>query len=263
MIDKLSAKQIMANAYFSLKRVHPSWRPALKDGLAAMDAAYLKNLSTCPNWLPGPQHIFNALSLPVDRVQYVLLGESPYPRPESANGYAFWDAAVKTLWSPKGMSKMVNRATSFRNILKMLLLAEGAFNTRKMGQPEIAQINKAPYVQSCDELFANFFHHGFLLLNATLVLQKARNAKNEARAWSPCIRELLNFLLKRRKSVKFILFGQVAKTLESLVDVPPDTLYAEHPYNCSFITNPNVLDFFRPLHLLRKQRASKIQPSLL
>ena len=57
------------------------------------------------------------------QVNYVLFGES-LPRRASANGYAFWDAAVKIMVS-FGNSKTVNRATSLLNILKMLLIAEG------------------------------------------------------------------------------------------------------------------------------------------
>ena len=58
-------------------------------------------------------------------VRYLLIGESPYPRRASANGIAFYDAAVDSLWSEQGLSKAVNRATSLRNIVKTALLAEG------------------------------------------------------------------------------------------------------------------------------------------
>src|SRR3990167_8971752 len=79
-----------------------SWHAYLRTGLAAMDQHYLKQLTHSSSWLPGSKKIFNAFSLPLDRVQYVLFGESPYPRRESANGYAFWDHAVNALWSSSG-----------------------------------------------------------------------------------------------------------------------------------------------------------------
>ncbi|HAT31470.1 MAG TPA: uracil-DNA glycosylase, partial [Janthinobacterium sp.] len=51
--------------------------------------------------------------------------EGPYPRAASATGVCFMDGAVGALWSEAGLSKPVNRATSLRNFMKMLLLADG------------------------------------------------------------------------------------------------------------------------------------------
>src|SRR5687768_2561868 len=115
----------MTKHNFSFATVHPSWHDCLNTALQQMDLTYLEKLKLTENWLPGPEKIFAAFSLPVSKVNYLLFGESPYPRPTSANGYAFWDAAVTELWSPLGMSKKVNRATSLRNFMKMLLVAEG------------------------------------------------------------------------------------------------------------------------------------------
>src|SRR5579872_5478996 len=98
--------------FFNLEAADISWHACIKQGLAEMDPLYLETLYTDNQWLPGSQNIFNAFSLPVAKVNFLLLGESPYPRAASANGYAFWDAAVKELWSETGLSKSVNRATS-------------------------------------------------------------------------------------------------------------------------------------------------------
>src|SRR5690348_5345377 len=109
---------------FNLQAADPSWQQCLAEALTKMDSAYLEELYANAHWLPGSKNIFNAFSLPVSKTNYVLFGESPYPRAVSANGYAFWDAAVNQLWSDTGLSKTVNRATSLRNIIKMLLIAE-------------------------------------------------------------------------------------------------------------------------------------------
>jgi len=241
--------------HLNLDVVHPSWKECLQRGLAKIDPDYLKKLDHSADWLPGHEKIFNAFSLPLDKVNYVLFGESPYPRRESANGYAFWDASVKELWSPTGLSKKVNRATSLRNILKMLLIAEGSLDKRNPAQEKIAQINKDAFVQTNEELFNNFLRHGFLLLNATPVLQSGSPQK-DARAWHPFVKELLACLLEKRPQATFILFGRIANTIDALIpDNHINKLYAEHPYNYSFIANPKVLAFFKPLQLLRKSVA--------
>ncbi|MHB1221743.1 MAG: uracil-DNA glycosylase family protein [Gammaproteobacteria bacterium] len=236
---------------FNLDTVHPSWKPCLKKGLAAMDPSYLDHLTHTLNWLPGPEKIFSAFSLPLDQVNYVLFGESPYPRAKSANGYAFWDAAVKELWSPTGLSKPVNRATSMRNILKMLLIAEGLLPPNNTSQEAIANIDKTHLIQTNDAFFNNMLNHGFLLLNATLVLQETGAPQKDARAWYPFIKEVTTTILTERPKVELILLGRIANTIDALL--PPirvKKLYAEHPYNLSFIHHPQVIDFFKPLHLL-------------
>lgn len=243
---------------FDLSVVHPSWQDCLHKGLNKIDPAYLQQLALSTDWIPGPAKIFNAFSLALHNVNYILFGESPYPRHESANGFAFWDAAVHELWSENGLSKKVNRATSLRNILKMLLIAEGELNKNNPSQEMIAKINKQAFIQTNDELFSNLLQHGFLLLNATPILQ-AGSPQKDAKAFHPFIQELLACLLAQKPQVKLILFGRIANQIDNLLPkVPVDKLYAEHPYNLSFISNQKVIDFFKPLHLLRALRPNQI-----
>lgn len=242
----------MTTQALSFKSIDPAWMDCISRGLAEIDPAYLSQLTHSDKWLPGHEKIFNAFSLPFHRVNYVLFGESPYPRSESANGYAFWDAAVHDIWSPTGLSKKVNRATSLRNIIKMLLIAEGVLDKDHTDQESISKINKDAFVQTNEAFFNNFLKHGFLLLNATPVLQSDLPQK-DAKAWSPFIKELMHCLFQNRPNVKLILFGRIANTIDALLpNGNISKLYAEHPYNLSFVTNQDVIDFFRPLHLLRK-----------
>lgn len=238
--------------HFKLNHVHPSWQSCLNEAIETMDADYLEKCYQDDNWLPGPEKIFNAFSLPVDEVKYVLFGESPYPRQQSANGYAFWDDAVTDIWSDKGLSKPVNRATSLRNMIKMMLVAEGLLKPEQTTQDNIINVDKRFLIKTNHQLFTHFIQHGFLLLNATLIL-KDSNVKKDAVAWHPFLKHILQFLLKNKPDIQLILFGQIANTIDKLVDLSNTTkLYAEHPYNISFISNAKVLDFFRPLHLLKE-----------
>lgn len=238
---------------FNFSSVDPSWYDCLQQGLVQLDLDYLQQLTLSEDWLPGKDKIFNAFSLPLDRVNYVLFGESPYPRQQSANGYAFWDAAVQEIWSPTGFNKNVNRATSLRNILKMLLIAEGLMDPQHTAQEDIARINKTSLIQTNKEFFTHLLNHGFLLLNATLVLQSGP-PKRDAQAWHPFTHCILDCLIKKRPTVKLVLLGRIAGALNQFIQHHPQAnkLYAEHPYNISFITNHKVIDFFKPFHLLCK-----------
>src|SRR5476649_135262 len=133
---------------FNLDSVDPSWQACLNQALAKMDPDYLAQLYHNSAWLPGHEKIMNAFTLPVNKIKYILLGESPYPRAKSANGYAFWDAAVTDLWSETGLSKPVNRATSLRNFIKMLFIAAGMLDANHTTQPDIAQLDKSHLIQT-------------------------------------------------------------------------------------------------------------------
>lgn len=240
----------MIRAYFNLKFVHSSWHDCLTHALEQMAPQYLEILHSTQSWLPGPHKIFGAFSLPVEQVNFLLFGESPYPRAQSANGYAFWDADVGDLWSSTGMNKKVNRATSLRNIIKMLLVAEGLLTPFDLSQEAIASLDKTNLVKTNAELFSNFLDHGFLLLNASLVLHH-EHVKKDAVAWHPFLKYVINFLLQKRPHVQLILLGKIANIIEKLLPpISTSKLCAEHPYNHSFITNPDVLHVFQRLHLL-------------
>lgn len=229
-----------------LKQVHPQWRDILTTALQTMDESYLHSLQSTKHYLPEFNSLFAAFSMPLESVRYILLGESPYPRAQSANGYAFWDGAVGSLWSPTGLSKDVNRATSLRNLIKMLLHARGDL-LNDCSQDAIAQLDKSFYIKTASELFTSLIQHGFLLLNASLVYSEGK-VPYHARHWRTFMHSLLVQLADYNSSLQLILFGRIA------AQVPEASLFtglvAEHPYNISFITNPAVLAFFKPMDLL-------------
>lgn len=238
-------------------KIHKSWRPVLETALRKLDKDYLAELCSDKDWLPGRDRVFNAFSSPLESTKYVLFGESPYPRRESANGCAFWDAAVHELWSANGLSKEVNRATSLRNLIKMMLVAGGKLRQGDTSQAAIAALDKTGLARTLDEVFANFQERGFLLLNATPVLRE--NVARDAKAWRPFIAQVLRAMADREPRVKLVLFGNIAKQIAELPAYNAfDHFTAEHPYNVSFIGNTQVLGFFKELELLaHKERACK------
>lgn len=225
---------------------HPQWHPILLAALESMDKGYLAESLQQTDWLPEQTQLFAAFRQPLDNIRCILLGESPYPRAASANGMAFWDAAVGDLWCENGMSRAVNRATSLRNFLKMLLLARGDLQD-DFSQQAIARLDKSRYWKMLDALFSQMLSQGFLLLNASLVYSENQVAWH-ARQWRPFIRSIFQQLAIVKSDVRLILFGRIAAR------IPESALFtcvlAEHPYNLSFITNAEVLAFFKPMDLL-------------
>lgn len=229
-----------------LEGTHPTWHPRLMYALRAMDSDYLISLKHSNTWLPGMQYILAAFSEPLTSTRYILFGESPYPRSESANGQAFWDAAVGDIWRDTGFSKSVNRATSLRNLMKMLLHARGDLVT-DFSQSAIAALNHARYYQTLDAFFINMMNQGFVLLNASPVYE-AKKIPYHAKHWTPFMEALLDSFVGESHKLELIVLGSVAKKIPGYTRF--SGLLAEHPYNISFITNPDVINFFKPMDLL-------------
>lgn len=231
-----------------IETTHPEWQAILNRALADMDKVYLNELSQNPDWLPGSSKLFAAFGQPLSKVRFILLGESPYPRATSANGYAFWDNAVHDIWSSKGLSKEVNRATSLRNLVKTLLVARGDLS-EDLSQEAIARLDKTPYWQTAEQLFLSLVDHGFLLLNASLVYSPLQ-VRYHAKHWKPFVSSILKQLKTLIPSLQLLLFGKIAAEVPEANDF--SCLICEHPYNLSFIRNPDVLAFFKPLNLLSR-----------
>ena len=233
-------------------QVHHEWQQILADALATVDPDYLQSLLQDDNWLPGAGQLLSAFKRDRLGVRYLLIGESPYPRRESANGIAFFDAAVGELWSEQGLSKPVNRATSLRNILKTTLLAEGHLgrdDEGKVTQAAIAAIDKQRLVQTLDELFANLQQAGLLMLNATPVLHPERKPVQEARYWHAFLAQLLASIAEHATGqITLLLWGKIAQQVEAMpASRGYRKLVCEHPYNLSFIDNPQMQILFANL----------------
>ncbi|PUA16588.1 uracil-DNA glycosylase [Glaciimonas sp. PCH181] len=263
----LRTKLIPIEIRRALDVAHSSWQPILLEGLHAMAVAhqtYLPEL-VASDYLPTEGRLFAAFALPIDAVKYVLVGEGPYPRAASATGVCFMDGAVGGLWSAAGLSKQVNRATSLRNFMKMLLVADGQLAIEKttgdaMGEVALrAQEVDSATIQTLADLQENLTAEGFLLLNATLVFRPTVAPVKEAKPWLPFLQAVLLGLIAHgeKGSVALptlVLWGKIAEQLNALASTAQfPKVVAEHPYNLSFIGSAGMQALFAPMHLLRKR----------
>src|SRR5450830_1078604 len=232
----------------------PSWQAILQAGLQAVadaNPAYLPDLAAS-DYLPTEGRLFAAFAQPLAAVRYVLVGEGPYPRAASATGVCFMDGAVGSLWSEKGLSKQVNRATSLRNFMKMLLVADGQLaieNTTgdaMSGVAQQAQMERSPSIQQLADLQANMVGQGFLLLNASLVFRADVPPVKDAKAWQPFMQAVLTGLAEAAEGrgqalPTLVLWGKIAEQLNAYpVTARFPKAVAEHPYNLSFIANAGM-----------------------
>ena len=176
------------------------------------------------------------------------------------------DAAVKDIWSATGLSKQVNRATSLRNFVKMLLVADGTITADNTGSEVMKQVSAmamkedSPFIRTLPEMQETMIKNGFLLLNAALVFRPHVPVPKETKAWQPFMLTVLETLAKSWQGSKkpvLILWGKMA---EKLLSMPFASSYqcvvSEHPYNLSFIQNTDMQNLFKPMRLLYKPATS-------
>ena len=226
-----------------------SWKTLLAQAHASLDEKYQKFLKEDKEYFPSKEQYLNAFkTLPKHKVKYILFGQDPYPRKESASGYAFIDTKVKTLFSPRGLSKEVNKATSLRNFIKMLLVADKSLK-KDQSQEAISKLDKSTYINSIEDLRKNFEKNGVLLLNTALIFTDKQSSNKHSKAWRPFMQTLVQGL--GRENPTLILFGNEAKALKKHLCLEKfQSIELEHPYNHSFITNEKALKLFTDMRLL-------------
>jgi uracil-DNA glycosylase len=232
-----------------LDNVDPLWREILDDSLSSLSPKYLEFLQNDDTYFPDINNFLNAFkTLPLDKTKYILFGQDPYPRQESAIGYAFIDGKVKSIFSENGLSKEVNKATSLRNFIKMAFVCKDELKD-DFSKEAVAKIDKTPYIKSIHELKENFEKNGVLLLNMALVFTAKEDSKKHVKEWNSFVKKLL-FNLQNR-DIELILFGKMAEVLEKLEETKSFKKHTmPHPYNIGFITDKNAHRLFKPMNLL-------------
>ena len=235
---------------FLSKRVDSSWIELLREALLQLDPNYLEFILKNTTYIPNQDKILNAFkTLPKQKVKYILFGQDPYPREQSAIGYAFIDGAVKNIFSQNGLSKEVNRATSLRNFIKMALVAQGKLTLKDTSQRAIAKLDKSELIATIDELKDNFEKQGVLLLNTALLFTNKQDSKKHIKAWEPFTKHLLENI---DTQIELILFGNHAKDILKKFTPKQKAIELPHPYNISFISHPNAHKLFTPMRLLNR-----------
>jgi len=232
--------------------VHDSWRESVYSAYERLSPRYRRFLEEEGHYFPDKDNYFNAFkTLPKEKIRFILFGQDPYPRRESAIGYAFIDGRVNHLFAQNGLDKAVNKATSLRNFVKMALVARGDLSPRDTSQEAIANLDKSGLIESIGELKENFEKNGVLLLNTALVFSTKEESKMHIREWRPFVEKLLDEM--REVNPSLILFGTHARALKRLSGIGGfHSIELEHPYNHTFITNAQALELFGSMDLLAK-----------
>ncbi len=224
-----------------LQPVHASWRDFLREQLRNLDEEFAETLEADPAWLPGADRCLAAFSVPRSDVRVVPLGESPYPREESATGLSFQDGAVHEIFRCDGrLAVEVNRATSLRNLLKAWFVATGRLAVGQTSSDHVREMDHVGLVAGLNEIFDRGRQSGWLWLNAGLSLRLTQTRAPQIRMWEP----LVNAVLRDVSDIgaRAMLMGRFAERFEPACR---DPLVSVHPRREGFVADRDVTNFLR------------------
>ena len=182
----------------------PEWQELLKDELNSQNFANIVKFLNSQTAViyPPKDLIFNAFNLcKIENLKVIIVAQDPYHNPQEAMGLAF---SV-----PQG----VRIPPSLKNIFKEL----------------IDDINSNILVNRSSDL-SDWARQGVLLLNSALTVEKNRPVSHAKIGWQGFINGVIKIINLRFNHCVFMLWGNHAKALSSLID--PNShliLQAAHP----------------------------------
>ncbi len=188
----------------SLNAMHDSWRPCFqqKDVATALRQChefYQAEITKQKTIYPPVNSIFAALTMPVENVRCVILGQDPYHGPNQANGLAF------------SVARQVDIPPSLRNMYKEIESDIGCS------------------VPSHGDLSA-WTEQGVLLLNTGLTVEAAMAASHQNWPWPIVTDALIRFVNEHTPACAFLLWGRHAQNKQNLIDRKKHlVLTAPHP----------------------------------
>ncbi len=149
---------------------------------------------------PDRKNIFQAMSrTPYDKVKVVILGQDPYHGQGEAHGLSF------------SVCPGITIPPSLKNIYKELNAELGCY------------IPNNGYLMKWAE-------QGVLLLNSVLTVQKDMPASHRGKGWEIFTDKIIEEIDKKEEPVVFLLWGNFAKSKESLLKNPKHlVLKSAHP----------------------------------
>jgi uracil-DNA glycosylase len=184
-----------------LAPVHESWRACLVDQRNALDdiAEFLNTQQSAGrDFLPAPDLVLRALSIPLPEVRVLILGQDPYPTPGHAVGLAFSVAPDVSPVPP-----------SLRNIF-----------TELSADLAVARPESGDLIPWSDQ--------GVLLLNRVLTVAPGEPGSHRGRGWESITMAIVHELVRVSPGFVAVLWGKPAAQVSAELAGTP-LLRSAHP----------------------------------
>lgn len=183
-------------------KVHPSWNEFLSNGvLEQLD--YIKS-RIGDNFTPTENLILRFLSIDLDKVEVVILGQDPYPQDGVANGRSFQPSNLISWTQPYSNN-------SIKNIIR-LIHKEYTGELVTYSSINWARFNIKPPI----EWFNSLESQGVLFLNSSLTCEIG-DPNSHSFLWSNFTNKLIDYISSKKPKVYWFLFGKSAQQYSSLI----------------------------------------------
>ncbi len=204
----------------SLNKIDKSWSDFLCPETIEMLNSIEKKLTTS-NYTPPSTRVLHFLSIPLNQVKIIILGQDPYPQPGVATGRAF---EVGTL---KSWNQTFNNI-SLKNIVRAIYFT---YQNEYLKYSEIKNnIGKSFQLKSPDQLFVEWEKQGVLLLNTSFTCEIGKSNSHE-KIWKPFTLKLLQYISANYTDITWFLWGNNAKEIVSDLNIK-HKIESMHPMMC-------------------------------
>ncbi|MEA3443592.1 MAG: uracil-DNA glycosylase, partial [Bacteroidota bacterium] len=177
---------------------------------------------------PDAAKVLRFLSVPVDKIKIVVLGQDPYPQAGVATGRAFEVGNLKS-WSE------TYRNPSLKNIIRAIYKAySGKIKTYKMIKEELGQAFK---ILPPAKAFQSWEKQGVLFLNTAFTCT-IDASNSHSKIWQSFSSRLFSFIDEHAPDAIWFIWGNNAQEISSGLKLK-NTIFSYHPSRC----NPREKDF--------------------
>lgn len=188
------------------------------------------------NYFPAEENVLRFLKLDLNNLKCIIVGMEPYPTAYLKDGIEIPMATGRSFevsilngqdWNYK------IKQSSLRNILKTIYFNEtGQIKSLEDIRNEI---NKHDFkILNPHDLFDNLEQQGVLFLNATLTVEK-QNVDSHRKIWEYFMNELIKYIIDKNKNIKWLLWGDKAKTrILPFID-ENNAIISQHPRLSGFV----------------------------
>jgi len=171
---------------------------------------------------PDTSKVLRFLSIPIDNIKVIVLGQDPYPQKGVATGRAF-EVGNLISWS------QTYRNPSLQNIIRNIYKAySNEIKTYKLIKQELDNCFK---ILSPPKAFSSWEQQGVLFLNTSYTCT-INESNSHIKIWQDFSSALLKFIAKKNTEAVWFLWGNNARDITADLDLK-NSIFTYHPSRCN------------------------------
>jgi uracil-DNA glycosylase len=201
-------------------KINPSWNSFLTVDAIELLIKIEKEVGAS-NFTPPSTRVLNFLTVPLQHVKIIILGQDPYPQQGVATGRAFEVGTLKT-WN------QTFNNISLKNIVRAIYFT---YHNEYLKFSQIKKLMGTSFlIKNPDELFIDWEKQGVLLLNTSFTCETGKSNSHE-KNWKPFTLKLLHHISVNYPNIIWFLWGNNAKEIVSGLNLK-NKFESMHPMMC-------------------------------